>query len=54
MRHERRLNALARGRLRAHRGAERRCTGAREAVPGPRPSVELSQRLVTILAPVLG
>jgi len=53
-RDERRLNALARGRLRARRGAEPR----RVAPAGPDPRVrritQSAQALVAVLEPVLG
>jgi hypothetical protein len=61
MRDERRLNALARGRLRARRGAESRFRGTDgdAARPGGGSQVAFAetlprQRLVAVLAPVLG
>ncbi len=61
MRDDRRLNALARGRLRAQRGAQRRLPadedgrGRRGGVPQvSTPEKPAVQTLVAILAPVLG
>lgn len=61
MRDERRLNALARGRLRARRGAEPRLAGGDTGTARPRgvPQVAADehppgQRLVAVFAPVVG
>jgi len=61
MRDDRRLNVLARGRLRARRGAEPRLSGddARRVRPAGVPQVSVNespavQTLVAILEPVLG
>jgi hypothetical protein len=61
MRDERRLNALARGRLRARRGAEPRLADREDTVARGRAVPQVSpddspraQRLVAILDPVLG
>jgi hypothetical protein len=61
MRSERRLNALARGRLRAQRGAEPRMQGRDGRVPRPDGAPQVTadesasgQRLVAVLAPVIG
>jgi len=61
MRDERRLNALARGRLRAQRSAEPRLPARDGGPPPPRrlplPAAGESpagQRLVAVLAPVIG
>jgi len=61
MRDERRLNALARGRLRARRSAEPRLTNG-DGAPGRAAAVSQvsaaesppTQRLVALLEPVLG
>ena len=53
MRTDRRLNALARGRLRAQRGVAQRCCVRAEREPRPC-RAEPVQRLVAILGPVLG
>ena len=61
MRDQRRLNALARGRLKAQRGAQPRLPGGRSMADGPCAVAQVSsaeclsaQRLVAVLAPVLG